>query len=397
MATDDAVAEAVAATTPRRPVKLDAVARLLSRSGIDPDEVGRVEKVRLSDYQVAVKDADGVAQVLDLEAASLVLSPAWETGPDWPVIDRPNLARPKFAGTVRKASPPADGLERALILPDPQIGFRLLETASGWELDPFHDPAALAAGVALARAVRPSRIVCLGDLLDLPQFGKYRQEETYARTANAALEVAHAWLAALAELAELVDVLEGNHDARLGNYALDNARAAFGLRRAGDPPGSWPVLSVPYLLRLDELGVTYRAGYPANVVEIAPNLYAVHGERLKLSQVLDDETVSVVQGHVHRVAYQERTTRSAAGPRRRWAASPGCLCRIDGAVPGVKAGLDGRQGRPVNRPQDWQQGAAVVTYDPTGARAPVYEHVPIADGVAVWRDLELSGGDPWTS
>lgn len=392
MATPDPVADAAAATAARRPVKLDAVARLLSRSGIDPDEVGRVEKVRLSDYQVAVKDGDGVAQVLDLEAASLVLSPAWADGPAWPVIDRPPLARPRFAGTVRKVPPPADGLERLVILPDPQVGFRLLEVEPGrFELDPFHDVAAMGAALSLVRAARPDRTVVLGDYLDLPQFGRFRQEETFSRTANATLEAGHGYLAALVAVCETVDLLEGNHDARLGHYALDNARAAFGIRRAGDPPDSWPVLSVPYLLRLDELGVTYHPGYPANTLELAPNCYAVHGERLKVGQVLDDETVSVVQGHVHRVSYAERTDRTPGGPRRRWAASPGCLCRIDGAVPGVKAGTDPRTGRPVNRPQDWQHGAAVLTVDPAGERSPVYEHVPIVDGVAYWRDLELAG------
>jgi hypothetical protein len=383
---------AIRATAARKRVGLDAVARLLSRSGIDPDELGRVERVRLSDYQVAVRGDDGEATVLDLEAASLVLSPAWTTGPEWAPLDRPALARPRFSGTVRRVDPPADGLSRVLILPDPQIGFRLAETAPGrFELDPFHDPAALGVAITLARVARPDRIVCLGDLLDLPAFGKYRQEPGFAQAGNAALEVAHGWLAALAELAPDVVVLEGNHDARLATYALDNARAAYGLRRAGDPPASWPVLTVPHLLRLDELGVDYRPGYPANAVELAPNLVAVHGSRLKLRDLLGDESVSAVQGHVHRMGVEWRTVRSPSGTRRRFAATPGCLCRVDGAVPGVRTGLDPRHGLHVHRPQDWQQGAAIVTVDPTGEREPVLELVSIVDGVAVWRDRHLTG------
>lgn len=388
--------DAVRASAPRKRVGLDAVARLLSRSGIDPDEIGRVERVRLSDYQVAVKGDDGTAEVLDLEAASLVLSPAWETGPAWTPIDRPRRARPRFAGTVRRIEPPADGLERVLVLPDPQIGYRLAETGPGrFELEPFHDPAALGVAVTLARITRPDRIVCLGDLLDLPQFGRYRQEPGFAQAGNAAVEVAHAWLAALAELAPDVTVLEGNHDARLANYALDNARAAYGLRRAGDTPSDWPVLTVPHLLRLDELGVDYRPGYPANVVELAPNAVAIHGTALKLRDVLGAESVSVIQGHVHRIGVEWRTVRTASGSVRRWAATPGCLCRVDGAVPGVRSGVDPRTSRALNRPQDWQQGAAVVTVDPDGIREPVLELVPIVDGVAVWRDRELTG-EPFT-
>ena len=383
---------AIRATAARKRVGLDAVAALLARSGIDPDEIGRVERVRLSDYQVAVKGDDGEPTVLDLEAASLVLSPAWTSGPEWVPIDRPPLARPRFTGTVRKVAPPVDGLSRILVLPDPQIGFRLAEVAAGrFELDPFHDPAALGVAVTLARAARPDRIVCLGDLLDLPQFGKYRQEPGFAQAGNAAVEIGHRWLAALAELADDVVVLEGNHDARIATYALDNARAAYGLRRAGDSPESWPVLTVPHLLRLDELGVEYLPGYPANVVTLAPNLVAVHGSRLKLRDLLGDEAVSAIQGHVHRVGVEYRTVRSPKGTRTRFAATPGCLCRIDGSVPGARSGLDPRSGRHVYRPQDWQQGAAIVTVDPSGERDPILELVPIVDGVATWRDRDYLG------
>jgi hypothetical protein len=69
-----------------------------------------------------------------------------------------------------------------------------------------------------------------------------------------------------------------------------------------------------------------------------------------------------------------------------WAASPGCLCRTDGAVPGVNVGIDQRTGLSIDRAQDWHQGLAVITYDPTGERLPVYEFAPITDGICRWRD-----------
>ena len=60
-------------------------------------------------------------------------------------------------------------------------------------------------------------------------------------------------------------------------------------------------------------------------------------------------------------------TKATAGGRRSdiVAASPGCLCRVDGAVPSKKSGTD-IHGRPVSTIEEWQQGAAVVTYEVNG-------------------------------
>jgi hypothetical protein len=363
---------------------IQAVAELLQRAGVDPAEVGRIDKVRLSEYQTAYKDTDGEAHVLDLRAASVVLTPAWETGPEWPVVDQARPAKVMFGGRVAKVPPAADGLKRLLVLPDPQIGYSLDHAG---QPEAFHDDAALDVAVTLARTVRPDAICCLGDLLDLPAVSKYRKLPSWALMTQAAIDRAHDWLAALSAIAP-VDLIEGNHDARLMHYVLDNAAAAFGLKRA-NAPKDWPTLSVPYLLRLDELGVNYLGGYPVGIAWYAPNLACIHGTKLKMSQVLDDERVCVVQGHTHKaaVAYKQRLTMH--GPSLMWAASPGCLCRTDGAVPGVNVGHDQRTGRSINRPQDWHQGCAVVTFDPTGERLPVYEFVPINSGTARWRDYVI--------
>lgn len=360
---------------------VQAVAELLQRAGVDPSEVGRIDKVRLSEYQTAYKDTDGEAHVLDLKAASVVLTPAWETGPEWPVVDQARPVKVTFSGRANKVPPSADGMQRLLVLPDPQIGYGL---DHGGEPYAFHDDGALDVAVALARTVRPDAICCLGDLLDLPAVSKYRTLPSWAMTTQAAVDRAHEWLAALSALAP-VSLLEGNHDARLANYVIDNAAAAFGLKRA-NAPDDWPTLSVPYLLRLSELDVEYVGAYPAGIKWYAPNLACVHGTKLKLSQVLDDERVCVVQGHTHKAALTYRQRRTMAGPALMWAASPGCLCRTDGAVPGVNVGHDLRTGRPVDRPQDWHQGCAVVSFDPSGERLPVYEFVPVSSGTARWRD-----------
>ena len=62
--------------------------------------------------------------------------------------------------------------------------------------------------------------------------------------------------------------------------------------------------------------------------------------------------------------------------------SPGCLCRVDGAVPSTKSGVDD-VGMPIQRFESWQQGLAVVTELPSGRWT--YEIVPIINGEAVYR------------
>jgi hypothetical protein len=76
------------------------------------------------------------------------------------------------------------------------------------------------------------------------------------------------------------------------------------------------------------------------------------------------------------------------GPRTILAASPGCLARIDGAVPSVKGGTD-LDGRPIVRHEDWQQGIAVVDYQPGDGDFHL-ELVPIRDGEARWRGVDYA-------
>lgn len=371
---------------------LDAIARLLKRSGIDPDDIDGVQSVRLSDYQQAYKDSDGEAHVLDLKATSLVLSPAWETGPKWPLIDKPVVPKVTFTGSVKRIAGPEDGRLRVVILPDPQFGF--LKDVHG-ELHPFHDPEATAASITFLRAAKPDKVVILGDTVDLPVMSKYKTHPSYEGLMNPTLRACTEWLAAVRKAVGdecEIHMLEGNHDLRMQDYIMMNAKEAFGVKRALDPPDSWPVLSIPNLLCLEELGVKYVPGYPICRVELAPNLVAIHGKKLKLKQVITDEKVCAVQGHTHHAGVEYYQYRSDKATRQqRWVASPGCLCRTDGAVPGVNHAIDPRSHQPIDHPQDWQQGLGIIEYHEDGSTTPIYEHAPIEGGVLRWRGREFTG------
>jgi hypothetical protein len=252
-------------------------------------------------------------------------------------------------------------IRREIIVPDLQIGYRKYEDGS---VDPFHDEKAIDVALQLIREIQPSRIVLVGDLLDLPTFGKYMQSPEFAHTTNMSIQYAHNFLKTIRELSpeSKVVLLEGNHDRRIENALKTNMMAAYGIRRANE---TLPVMSVPYLLALDQLGIDYVGGYPAGRYFITPTLQVIHGTatgKSLSSQVVGNEGVSTIQGHAHKWSSMAKTTRTYDGARQTFAFSLGTLSRIDGAVLGVK-GSTGVDGRPIESYEDWQQMIGVISHD----------------------------------
>lgn len=376
---------------PKLTERLGRIADLLESSGIDLDEVGSIDKVRVGEYTTTVKvrNEDGTDEVQQVtnRADSLVITPSWETGPAWPVVQPAppvKVAAPKTKRTVLK------GWHTAVILPDPQIGFRRdIETL---ELDPFHDERAMNIALQVLADVRPDVVVNLGDFMDFAVFGSFDQEPGFVLTTQPAIDRGSLFLAeqrAAAPEAEIT-LLEGNHDRRLQKWITKNAKEAFGLKRANDPEG-WPLLSVPTLLRLDELGVQYIEGYPAGEFWLNENLVCIHGHKVNstgstASRVIGDERVSVIFGHVHRIETTYKTRRVYEGAKHAFAHTPGCLARTDGAVPSTKGSTD-LMGRAVPTVEDWQQGVSIVRFQEGNGKFSLTS-IPIFDGWAAWGDKE---------
>jgi len=367
---------------PAKTITLGKIAELLERNGIDIDEIGRVQRISL--YQSLIKNDDGEAEVHDL--AAVQLSPAWETGPAWPVVQ----PGPVVKVPVRKPTVARTGeWATCVVLPDIQAGY--FRAADG-TLEPLHDERALSVALQIIRLERPELIVLVGDNADFAEFGKYLVTAPYAQTTQATIDrltVLCAELRAAAPEARIV-WLAGNHEERLPRHIAQNAAAAFGLRR-GNLPESWPVLSVPYLCRFDDYNIEYVPGYPASSFWITPQLRVIHGDKVASGgstahKYLANEKVSVIYGHIHRREWAERTREDHDGPKTIMAASPGCLARIDGAVPSTKGGTD-LDGRPVQRHEDWQQGVAVVRHHADGRFR--YEQIPIHDGWAFHAGREI--------
>jgi predicted phosphodiesterase len=364
---------------PRKEV-LGRIADLLDRQGISVDEIGQINRVSI--YQSLTKNQDGEAEVHDL--LGVQLSPSWESGPAWSTVSQGPVV--KVGLKLPKAEPKPEGYETAVVLPDMQIGYY---RDSEGVLQPTHDEEALAVALSVTASANPDHVVLVGDNLDAPEFGKYRLSPAYALTTQASIDRATKLCFELRAVAPNAKIswIAGNHEERISNATLDNLKAAYGIKRGMDP-NSYPVLSVPFLLRMDETQIEYKAGYPAGAVWINERLRVIHGDKVRSGgstahAYLNTSKTSVIYGHIHRREWAERSREDFDGPKTILAATPGCLARVDGVVPSTKGGLD-LDGRPLPVVEDWQQGLAVVTYKP-GDGEFWYEQIPIHSGRAWWR------------
>lgn len=311
--------------------------------------------------------------------------------PKWPVIQPAQPVRVKVKEIPPK--PVRNGFKMSLKCGDNQIGYRVLEDGT---VEEFHDLRAMALVTEIARREQPDSIVILGDFLDLPSQGRWVQEAAFAKTTQMALDAGYRWLAelrAVAPYAEIV-LIEGNHDKRLQNFVETNAVSAFGLRKA-DLPEAWPVMSIPNLLRLDELNVTYHDAYPTATHWDNDFVRNMHGTRSNskgsTTAQYANETphLSMWIGHSHRA---EVTYKTVVGPRgepiKSFVANPGALCKTDGTVPGFHSAIhaNGASSRYV---EDWQQGLGVMYYTETEAWPFVYR---IEDGRTIYNGEVIAVG-----
>lgn len=163
---------------------------------------------------------------------------------------------------------------------------------------PYHHPRAWRAVTSMVKAVRPDRVVQLGDFLDMLAPARWSR----GLAAEYAAGVRHEARTGRALLAELrkafhgpLDMIEGNHEARLRAYVQQHAPALAGL-----------VPTIPELLDLADLGINLQA----QPLTLGQGVVAIHGKRLSSTQSAAGQSAykervrhgrSVVQGHTHRL------------------------------------------------------------------------------------------------
>jgi len=320
-----------------------------------------VKGFKLSAWEGLTKNNEGEAEIHKLSGIQLIAE-AKDFEPKWPAIRQIEF---EPIPSVQETKRYPKGKHTAFLLPDSQIGYRKLADGS---IEPFHDEKAISAALNVMRDVKPDRVLLLGDLLDLPAYGRFEQSEDYAHTTNMALEYACNMIDSIRQIvgkrAQIV-MLEGNHERRIEKQNRANMLANFSLRQEGDV-SNFPVLSIPHLLNLEKRKVEYVEGYPAGKFWINERLQVIHGHKVNSSgstaaKIAKEENVSTIFAHVHRIEQHMVTSNVYNGARTNGAFNPGCLCRIDGSVPSAK-GSTKLDGSSVQNYENWQQGAAVVSY-----------------------------------
>lgn len=348
--------------TPQINAYLGKFAAMLEAQGVAAESIGEVTEATVSNWKM-VTNNHGVAEEHDLEALKVRFKPKkgsmnsdepLQLRQAPPVIIRPGRSMPKrFRDKV------------AVIIPDPQIGYRNLNGI----MVPVHDEAAFSVGHQIIRDIQPDRIISVGDNLDLASIGRWDKERSFVGSIQPSIDRLGrmaAQLRADVPNSEIV-FLEGNHDLRLQKLLQKEAPELFALRRANtEVSEDEVVLGIPFLSRFGELAIKYVAGYPANKFWINDKLQVIHGDVVRsggstVAAYLDKYEESTISGHTHRAEFAAKTVSDRYKTWVKVAASFGTWSRVDGHTPGVGQGLS-PTGEPVGQAPNWQQAVGIVTY-----------------------------------
>lgn len=283
-------------------------------------------------------------------------------------IEYPKPKKPKRGSVIR-----------SLVLGDAHIGFK--KDLRNAKLYPFHDRRALDVAVQIAALYQPNLIGIIGDWLDMSRWTKKfaSEPEFYWATQPAILE-GHWWLRRLRASCPDTKIvyLEGNHEKRMRDYIRDHMMEAYQLHGVSD---QLPVLGLPHLLNLSSLQIDWIGGYPDGAVyHTAPWLRWEHGNIARMPGVTAKRVVAYalgwrVFGHVHR---REVVSRTFEKGRNISGVNFGCLCHVDGRLPGSS---------PISQ---WQQGFGIMEFAESPS-SPSVEMITIEDGKAIWRGAEFGG------
>ena len=287
---------------------LDDIEALLRKRNIDPAN-WIVDRVTVNEWESSAKlDGQWVSTTLHQLKVFLKASIQQLVLPariDGPVFMH---SAPVIALTERKV----------LVIPDSHFPYveqalwhALLKTALRW---------------------KPDEVIILGDFVDFDAFDNHRKD--FKRRPGYPLdklfqEAIDSGYEALRDLRQAVSqasivFIPGNHEQHLERELLTHFPQAKGVVRPGDDR---PLMSVPYLLRMDELHIEYLGApdaigpdYPFAYHDIIPGvggLFAIHGEIVRpiggMSAYQHLERYgfqrSIIMGHTHRMGIVRRRNR----------------------------------------------------------------------------------------
>jgi len=247
---------------------------------------------------------------------------------------------PRRPTPIRKRRKPAKH-PAALVLPDTQHGFRWAKNYQA--LEPLHDVYAIDCAIQAAEQMQPEVVVLLGDMLDAAAFGRYRTAPDLKQTTTPSLWALHYDLLRLRKACpdSRIVITPGNHDERINKAITDHLPEAVNLKGVGEPDA----LSLPRMLRLEEMGIEWIGEY-GDSFWLWDQVEITHGQKhgRQVHDQVKHLSHTLIQGHAHLHAIASKRIVGPSSSRLIHAISPGCLCRVDGAVPATTKRVDWHQG-----------------------------------------------------
>ena len=243
----------------------------------------------------------------------------------------------------------------AVALFDAHFGFE--KSLRDGYLKPFHDRSALDVALQITQTVKPDLSAFGGDWFDLADWtDRFSRSPSFYWTTQPALLEAAWWVGQFMQYSQDGVMFKGNHEARMDKAIINHMKESYGLRPANQMDG-FPVMSIPFLLGLEDMKVRWIDQYPEGEEWLNESLALKHGDTVSgkpggtVGTEIVKKTFSVGFGHIHRQELATKSIRRGGHWEAVKAFSPGCLCHIDGRLPGS------------NQHQNWQQGIAVIHYD----------------------------------
>lgn len=357
------------ATVDLKTDRITTLEELLEHAKIDLS-IWKVERFTVNKWEMGTV-IEGKAEAVPLFQVKATLVKIVLDDPVIPIIQPLSLPHLPWVGTRNTRAQ----VKRTLVIGDAQIGFnRNYETG---EMVSYHDWSAMMVVLQMLEDVTFDNIVILGDMLDLTEASKYIQRPEFHMTMQPSINDLGKFLVNIRQLAPQARIayMCGNHEERLQKSLIENFKFAYGLKAYGD---SVPFYSLRKLLDLDSIDVEFIEAYPSGQFWINDETVVVHGEYTKLATESKVANVNTIMGHLHKEETISKTLQERYGIRSVKAVTCGCLCKIDGTVPGM-----------TSRP-NWQNGVVVVE---EGADSHIINinHITIKDGFATFNGMYYNG------
>lgn len=220
---------------------------------------------------------------------------------------------------------------------------------------------------------KPELIIHGGDLLDFYKLSRFDKDPLTIERVNDEIRMGYNHLVKMRKLSKDFDFIEGNHELRMDKYLNTNATELKGIKRGS---GGESVLSVKYLLELDNLKIKYIPMRGRESHKKYNNIYVGHFNKINkhsaytAKSLVEEKGVSIIQGHTHRGGVHYKTT-------------------LAGDLVGIENFCTCNLSPCYMQSPNWQHGFTVMYLDPNGRRFSAYP-IKITDYKFLFGDRKFS-------